>query len=153
MIVIVDDTYKNRPLRVYSDYCPTLRTGGQFKVVEGDFDMEDIVVSAVNAYPDDTCRTIKANYAKISKANFESKGTWGGTGVMVTNDYENMRVRKLTPKECWRLMGFPDESFEKAAKVNSNSQLYKQAGNSIVVNVLEQIISKLGERYEEFKAE
>lgn len=62
-----------------------------------------------------------------------------------------IRVRKLTPKECWRLMGFSDEDFEKAEKVNSNSQLYKQAGNSIVVNVLEAIFKKLGERYQEFK--
>lgn len=56
---------------------------------------------------------------------------------------DNYRVRKLTPKECWRLMGFDDSDFEKAAKVNSNSQLYKQAGNSIVVNVLEAILKKL----------
>ena len=48
----------------------------------------------------------------------------------------NLRIRKLTPKECWRLMGFDDTDFEKAEKVNSNSQLYKQAGNSIVVDVL-----------------
>ena len=47
-----------------------------------------------------------------------------------------LRIRKLTPKECWRLMGFDDTDFEKAAEVNSNSQLYKQAGNSIVVDVL-----------------
>lgn len=60
--------------------------------------------------------------------------------VIENNDY---RIRKLTPKECWRLMGFDDESFEKAAQVNSNSQLYKQAGNSIVVNVLEAIFKKL----------
>ena len=53
------------------------------------------------------------------------------------------RIRKLTPKECWRLMGFDDEDFEKASKVNSNTQLYKQAGNSIVVNVLEAILEKL----------
>ena len=52
-------------------------------------------------------------------------------------------IRKLTPKECWRLMGFDDTDFEKAAKVNSNSQLYKQAGNSIVVNVLEEIFKNL----------
>lgn len=52
-------------------------------------------------------------------------------------DYQNtLRIRKLTPKECWRLMGFTDEDFEKAAQYNSNSQLYKQAGNSIVVSVL-----------------
>lgn len=53
------------------------------------------------------------------------------------------RIRKLTPKECWRLMGFTDAEFEKAAKVNSNTQLYKQAGNSIVVNVLEGILKNL----------
>lgn len=49
---------------------------------------------------------------------------------------KNLRIRKLTPLECWRLMGFDDDDFYKAAKVNSNSQLYKQAGNSIVVDVL-----------------
>ena len=54
-----------------------------------------------------------------------------------------LNVRKLTPKECWRLMGFDDEDFEKAEKVNSNTQLYKQAGNSIVVNVLEEILKEL----------
>lgn len=54
-----------------------------------------------------------------------------------------MKIRKLTPKECWRLMGFDDSDFEKAAKVNSNTQLYKQAGNSIVVNVLEAILRNL----------
>lgn len=55
----------------------------------------------------------------------------------------NLRIRKLTPKECWRLMGFTDEEFEKAAQHNSNSQLYKQAGNSIVVNVLEKVLLNL----------
>lgn len=53
------------------------------------------------------------------------------------------QIRKLTPKECWRLMGFSDEDFKKAEKVNSNTQLYKQAGNSIVVNVLEAIFINL----------
>lgn len=52
-------------------------------------------------------------------------------------------IRRLTPKECWRLMGFSDEDFEKAAKANSDSQLYKQAGNSICVNVLEAIFRSL----------
>ena len=55
----------------------------------------------------------------------------------------NYRIRKLTPKECWRLMGFDDEDFEKASQVNSNAQLYKQAGNSIVVQVLEVIFREL----------
>lgn len=57
--------------------------------------------------------------------------------------FDGLRIRKLTPKECWRLMGFTDEEFEKAEKVNSNTQLYKQAGNSIVVNVLQKILYNL----------
>lgn len=53
------------------------------------------------------------------------------------------RVRKLTPCECWRLMGFSDEDFSKAAAVNSNTQLYKQAGNSIVKDVLMAIFRQM----------
>lgn len=52
-------------------------------------------------------------------------------------------IKKITPKESWRFMGFSDEDFEKASKVNSNAQLYKQAGNSIVVNVLEAIFKEM----------
>lgn len=57
--------------------------------------------------------------------------------------YDGLRIRKLTPKECWRLMGFTDEEFNRAAEVNSNTQLYKQAGNSIVVDVLVEIFANL----------
>ena len=59
---------------------------------------------------------------------------------VVLSDY---KIRKLTPKECWRLQGFPDELFDKAQEVNSNSQLYKQAGNSVTVNVIEEIAKRL----------
>lgn len=62
-----------------------------------------------------------------------------------TATIQNYRIRKLTPKEYWKLMGFDDEDFEKAEKVNSNTQLIKQAGNSIVVDLLEHIFSKLNE--------
>ena len=55
------------------------------------------------------------------------------------------RIRKLTPLETWRLMGFKDEQFLKAEQVCSNTQLYKQAGNSIVVNVMEEIFKNLME--------
>ena len=58
-------------------------------------------------------------------------------------DTHQGRPRKLTPKECWRLMGFDDEDFIVAETVCSNSQLYKQAGNSIVVNVLMAIFKEL----------
>jgi len=53
-------------------------------------------------------------------------------------------IRKLTPLECFRLQNFSDEDFHKAASVNSNSQLYKQCGNSITVAVLCAIFSQLG---------
>ena len=63
--------------------------------------------------------------------------------VVVKEGNMEYRIRKLTPKECWRLMGFKDEQFLKAEQVCSNSQLYKQAGNSIVVNVMEEIFKNL----------
>ena len=57
-------------------------------------------------------------------------------------------IRKLTPKECWRLMGFTDEQFNRAKDIGiSDSQLYKQAGNSIVVNVLYYIFKELYKNY------
>lgn len=54
-----------------------------------------------------------------------------------------MRIRKLTPLECWRLMGFDDIDFFKAKKVCSETSLYHQAGNSIVVNVMYHILKSL----------
>ncbi len=66
-------------------------------------------------------------------------------GVVVPNQaVSDYRIRKLTPKECWRLMGFSDTDFDKAKESGvSNCQLYKQAGNSIVVNVLMAIFKQL----------
>lgn len=63
--------------------------------------------------------------------------------IMDTRQTEKSQIRRLTPMECWRLMGFDDNDFEKAQAVNSDTQLYKQAGNSIVVNVLEAILRNL----------
>lgn len=87
---IIEDFYRNRPIREYKDSAPTLRSER--------------------------------------------------SGLKVT---EENRIRKLTPKECWRLMGFDDESFDKASKVISSTQLYKTAGNSIVVDVLMAIFKEL----------
>lgn len=68
-------------------------------------------------------------------------GNAGGNSYLYQTGY---RIRKLTPRECWRLMGFTDEEFQKAVDAGvSNSQLYKQAGNSIVVDVLEYIFGNL----------
>lgn len=67
-------------------------------------------------------------------------GTHGYANSCIATQY---RIRKLTPRECWRLMAFSDEDFHKAEAVNSNTQLYKQAGNSIVVSVLEAIFRQM----------
>ena len=69
-----------------------------------------------------------------------------GGGQVPVHTY-GVRIRKLTPRECWRLMGFMDEEFDRVHGI-SNSQLYKQAGNSIVVNVLSALLSQLF--YKEF---
>lgn len=73
-------------------------------------------------------------YSKTLKANANDAGV-----------VESFRVRKLTPRECYRLMGFTDEQFDKSQAFSSDSQLYKQAGNSIVVDVLYYIFGKLFE--------
>ena len=83
----------------------------------------------------------------LSHPNSKTRRGRVGEGIantLVTGDSQGVvtpsfRIRKLTPKECWRLQGFPDWAFDKAQEVNSNSQLYKQAGNSVTVNVIKEI--------------
>lgn len=84
------------------------------------------------AYPDSETRL-----GRVQPQRSNTLTTSDNLGVLV--DDEPIRIRKLTPKECWRLQGFTDEQFEKAAALNSNSQLYKQAGNAVTVNVVEEI--------------
>lgn len=62
---------------------------------------------------------------------------------VVEEDGKKIRIRRLTPRECFRLQGFPDEYFDRAAAVCSDSQLYKQAGNSVTVNVIYEIAKRL----------
>ena len=64
----------------------------------------------------------------------------GEMQAVVTDQY---KIRRLTPRECWRLQGFPDWAFDRAALVNSDSQLYKQAGNSVTVNVIFDISQRI----------
>lgn len=92
---ILEDFYKNRPIREYKEYSPSLRAERQ--------------------------------------------------GLKVVN---NDRVRKLTPREYWRLQGFTDKDFNKAKEIKmSNTQLYKQAGNSVCVPVVEEIYKILFEEW------
>ncbi|EBF5111130.1 DNA cytosine methyltransferase [Listeria monocytogenes] len=93
-----------------------------------------------------------AKYDGINLSMPESGTRRGRVGKQMTSTLdtgcqqvmvEEIRIRKLTPRECWRLQGFPDWAFDAAAKVNSNSQLYKQAGNSVAVPVIVAIAENL----------
>lgn len=86
----------------------------------------------------------------LSVPNSKTRRGRVGKGVANTLDtscaqgvLDGYRIRKLTPRECFRLQGFPDECFDRAAAVNSDSQLYKQAGNSVTVNVIYEIARRL----------
>ena len=85
-------------------------------------------------------------YNKITKDEVGTLTSSGGGSTVRAGSFgitDGYRIRKLTPRECWRLQGFPDWSFDKAQEVNSNSQLYKQAGNSVTVNVIAAIAKEL----------
>lgn len=85
-------------------------------------------------------------YNKITKDEVGTLTSSGGGSTVRAGSFgitDGYRIRKLTPRECWRLQGFPDWAFDKAQEVNSNSQLYKQAGNSVTVNVIEVIAKEL----------
>lgn len=149
---IIDDIYKNREARVYDDIAPTMRSGHDtMKVAEplripqatkqgyvevqpgGLFDM---------SYPE----------SKIRRGRVQEGGTVSPT-LMASGEgsclYEGKvkkqyRIRKLTPKECFRLMGVSESDIDKIQQSGvSQSQQYKMAGNSIVVDVLEHIFRKL----------
>lgn len=63
--------------------------------------------------------------------------------TLTSQDRHGIAIRKLTPKECFRLQGWTDDYFEKAKFVNTDSQLYKQAGNGVTVNVVRAIGDKM----------
>ena len=121
---------KTRRGRVGRGVAQTLNTAPQQAVVE-----------PTTTRGSDVAATIRSSIHKQGSRNLieNIKNGRGYEGVIDSD----LRIRKLTPLECWRLMGFDDEDFYKAESVNSNTQLYKQAGNSIVVNVLEAIFDNL----------
>lgn len=137
------------------DISKTVRTGGRGSLDRHSWDIvpEPIKIKTANVKGYDEASDGDA----IDLQYPESKTRRGRVGhgvskTLMTSDQmavvNGYRIRKLTPLECWRLMGFDDADFAKAAQVNSNTQLYKQAGNSIVVNVLDGILKNLLKRDE-----
>jgi DNA (cytosine-5)-methyltransferase 1 len=91
------------------------------------------------SYPDSTTRRGRVQNGGDVTPTITAQG-----GENINYVETQYRIRKLTPKECWRLMGYTDEDFEKAAAVNSNTQLYKEAGNAIIKQVLMAIFLQMG---------
>jgi DNA (cytosine-5)-methyltransferase 1 len=126
-----DGIYIDRPHQkrgvVQKGMTPTIKCSGD--------DLGVVVKSGDGIYLDQLSRN-KANTERGISTTLKAQNCHNGV-------VEDLRIRKLTPKECYRLMGFKDEAFERAAKVISNSQLYKTAGNSIVVKPLKKMFINL----------
>ena len=133
-----DGVYINRPHQkrgvVQDGMIQTIKTSG-----------DDLGV-VVNKYSEYSAQKILGNLVDKEDvvgtitANAMQSFNHDNCHIFKEND---LRIRKLTPLECWRLMGISDEDFYKAQKVCSNSQLYKQAGNAICVPVLENIFKEI----------
>lgn len=128
---------------------------GKIKVRRKDlkkFSLEksDVSNTLTTVQNDNLIGMVKNHKIKIDSRRFKENGKPTFTanvvdrnGVMLKNG-DVVAIRKLTPRECWRLQGFSDEQFEKAKKAGiSNTQLYKQAGNAVTVDVIEQIGKRL----------
>lgn len=112
--------------RVYkiTRLCPTL-------TVCGGGNTQPKAAILFNSDRNGNVRCLDANY-------FKGLGSKQRTGV-----YDGQKIRKLTPKECFRLQGFPDNYFDRTNDVCSDSQLYKQAGNSVTVPVVYEIVKRM----------
>lgn len=136
--VIIDDLYKNREPRIYLETAPTLRSERTGLEVAEEFPCSTRGKQIASA--------IRASIYKQGARNLEENiiNGLGYEGVIEKEQpITKWRIRKLTPVECWRLMGFADEDHNRAAKYVSASARYKQAGNSIVVNTLVSLFSSL----------
>ena len=135
-VAIVDDTYKNREPRVYTESSPTLRSERSgLKVAEpfviasrGRYNSDGEIEQHLEPNLTGTTNTLTS----VQKDNY-----------VVVNGAKIV-IRKLTPKECFRLMGIDDKYFERCSEINtSDTHLYKQAGNGIVTNCIELIAEHL----------
>lgn len=141
-----------------SDYGKAIRKAyesGKIKVRRKDlkkFSLEksDVSNTLTTVKNDNLIGMVKTHKIKIDSQRFKENGDPEFTltsqdkhGVLI-GDGKSIAIRKLTPRECWRLQGFSDEQFDKAKKAGiSDTQLYKQAGNAVTVDVIEQIGKRL----------
>ena len=138
--VIVDAIYNNRPVRIYDKAAPTLRSERfGLEVVEP----EDLPCSTRGSQ---VASTIRASIYKQGARNLEQNvvNGLGYEGIIESGEPRvRWRIRKLTAKECWRLMGFTDQDADKSGRFISATAQYKQAGNSICTSCLIALFSSL----------
>jgi len=127
---ILDETYGFDDIRQYEDMTPALRS-----------ERFGLNITCLKNHRNRELRIYDTYTPTINKIQ-------GGGQLPYLNVSKEKTIRKLTPKECWRLQGFSDEAFEAAEKVNSDTQLYKQAGNSVTTNVVRDIGDLLAEALE-----
>lgn len=150
-VAIFDDQgRKNKQLKPM-DICPTLRAqshGNEPKVIGGvGLPIREATKQGYSfAYPGDGVNIGMPNSAtRRGRVNHGLANTLTTASEMGVVD-DAIRIRRLTPRECWRLQGFPDEYFDKARAAGiSDTQLYKQAGNGVTVNVARAIGERLKE--------
>ena len=157
VVVAIDDTYGFGGTRIYEDAFPTLRSERSgLKCGIGIIDTQGRNNKKVS--PKDVCPTLRSEaHGNVPNVCVNVNETPNyGDGIFVEMPegfivyaiwYEKYQcyiaIRKLTPKECFRLQGWTDDYFDRAAFVNSDSQLYKQAGNGVTVSVIQAIAEKM----------
>lgn len=161
-VAIVEDQFPgSRDARIYKDYSPSLRTNcGGLQVAKGEDNLEPQLEFVGGIGDKDWAKDgkqLSRNYPQGSRVYSSDGiasaltaqgvgGSGGFSGLYAVKEEQpkiRWRIRKLVPVECWKLMAFTIEDCNRASKFVSNSALYKQAGNSIVVNVLIAIMSSL----------
>lgn len=135
--------YVLQPINTTADGCASTLTGAHHysgNIVNPKRGQKEMGVAVIPINDQDGCsRTIKRQYQQTSRANLERQDALGATGAT-----DGFRIRKLTPRECFRLMGVSDADIDKIQAAGiSKSQQYKMAGNSIVVNCLAAIFRQL----------
>src|SRR5699024_3603733 len=153
--VIIDDTQGYDGIRTYDGISPTLRSSrsGLKTIVtpkeeSGEVNQGVVMGDKNIRFTDDGFHTHRNDKKKSSIQGTHVTYKEGKTHALTSNHVpmtlNNLRIRKLTPLECWRLQGFADEQFYKAKNSGvSNSQLYKQAGNGVSVPVVDAIVKCL----------
>lgn len=141
-VMVIDDQGRKSKKISPKHVVPTLRAqshGNEPKIAIRQGTKQGYALASTGDYINLDFPNSKTRRGRVGRQVANTLLTSGNQGVVT----EGLKIRKLTPRECWRLQAFPDWAFDKAQAVNSKTQLYKQAGNSVTVNVIKAIAERL----------